>query len=107
MGSEGFGFSGDEIKNMVNGIGIIYNLFTTLPSISIAVRRLHDMGRSGWWCLIAIIPLLGWIIILIMCMFDTEPFPNEYGESSKIGVVNLIYDEDDDVIELIEAEIIE
>jgi len=65
------------------------------------------MGKSGWWYLIGLIPVVGWAILLIMCMFDSEPFPNEYGESSKIGVVNVIYEGDEEVIELVEADIIE
>ena len=101
------GYSDAEVNFASDVASTIYNLFILLPFISISVRRLHDMGKSGWWYLIGLIPVVGWAILLIMCMFDSEPFPNEYGESSKIGVVNVIYEGDEEVIELVEADIIE
>jgi len=101
------GYSDADIDFAADIVSTVYNLFILLPFISISVRRLHDMGKSGWWYLIGLIPVVGWAILLIMCMFDSEPFPNEYGESSKIGVVNVIYEGDEEVIELVEADIIE
>lgn len=50
-----------------------------LPSLAVAVRRLHDTDRTGWWVLIAFIPLIGWIIYLIfVCQRGTEG-PNRFG----------------------------
>lgn len=43
----------------------IYYLVILLPSLAVAVRRLHDIGNSGWWILIGIIPLIGAIVLLV------------------------------------------
>lgn len=47
-------------------LGSIYSLFVLIPSIALGVRRLHDIDKSGWWLLIALIPIVGaiWLIIL-------------------------------------------
>lgn len=42
----------------------IFNLVVLIPSLSIAARRLHDIGRSGWWQILVFIPLLGWIVLI-------------------------------------------
>ncbi|HEX5436447.1 MAG TPA: DUF805 domain-containing protein [Gemmatimonadaceae bacterium] len=60
-----------------------YSLFVFIPSIAVAVRRLHDIGRSGWWLFIGFIPLLGGIVLLIFSLQDSEPGPNEYGPNPK------------------------
>lgn len=101
----GLGYGDADVDFAADVVSTIYNLFILLPLISVSVRRLHDMGRSGWWYLIGLVPFIGWIILLVMCMFDSEPFPNEYGQSSKIGVVNVAYD--GDVVELVEADVVE
>ena len=59
-------------------LGGLYSLFIFLPSLAVVVRRLHDTGRSGWWALIMIIPLLGWVALLVMMAFPGKP-DNEYG----------------------------
>tara|TARA_A100001037_G_C14796003_1_gene476794 strand:+ start:145 stop:522 length:378 start_codon:yes stop_codon:yes gene_type:complete len=60
-------------------IGLI--TFITLPaSICVMVRRLHDLGKSGWWWLIAFIPLIGGLILLFWFVSEGEDGPNYYGE---------------------------
>lgn len=73
-----------------NAIGIIlqvsyllYCLAIIIPSMSVFVRRLHDTGRSGWWWLIALIPIVGSIILLVFQVQDSEPRTNIYGPSPK------------------------
>lgn len=73
-----------------NAIGIIlqvsyllYCLAIIIPSMSVFVRRLHDTGRSGWWWLIALIPIVGSIILLVSQVQDSEPRTNIYGPSPK------------------------
>ncbi|MDE6512253.1 MAG: DUF805 domain-containing protein, partial [Muribaculaceae bacterium] len=50
-----------------------------LPSLGISVRRLHDIGKSGWWLFISLIPLVGAIILLVWWCKDSEMQPNAYG----------------------------
>ena len=50
-----------------------------VPLIAAAVRRLHDTGRSGWWYLISLIPLVGTIILIVFLASEGNPGPNEYG----------------------------
>ena len=62
--------------------GFIALLSLLLPSISDSVRRLHDLGKSGWWLLIAIIPIVNFIgifVILVFTLMEGEKQPNQYG----------------------------
>lgn len=61
----------------------LYSLAVLLPSLAVACRRLHDIGRTGWWLLLALIPLLGWIILIIFHCLDSEAGTNQYGENPK------------------------
>lgn len=64
-------------------LSVLYGLAVLIPSISVGARRLHDTGRSGWWLLIGLVPLIGWIILLIWVVQDGEPAPNAYGPNPK------------------------
>lgn len=64
-------------------IGTIYSLVLLIPSLSAAARRLHDTGRSGWWQLLHLIPVLGTIIVLILCAMDSQEGENDYGSNPK------------------------
>jgi len=57
----------------------LFNLVTTIPSLAIAVRRLHDLDRTGWWILIAFIPLIGIIVLLIWYTTKGTDGPNQFG----------------------------
>jgi uncharacterized membrane protein YhaH (DUF805 family) len=57
----------------------IYVLAILVPSLAVGVRRLHDVGRSGWWMLIGLIPLLGGIVLFIFSVQDGQPGSNQYG----------------------------
>lgn len=61
----------------------IWSIATFIPSLALSVRRLHDLGKSGWWLLIALIPLVGSIILLVWECTDSDPRPNQYGPSPK------------------------
>ncbi len=63
-------------------IAAIFNLVCLLPSISVAARRLHDTGRTGWWQLIILIPLIGAIVLLVFLVQDSHG-DNEYGANPK------------------------
>ena len=56
----------------------IVSLATLLPYLAVGARRLHDIGRSGWWQLIGLIPLIGWLIMLYWCVQPSEG-ENRYG----------------------------
>jgi len=53
-----------------------------VPNLAVAVRRLHDTGRSGWWLLIGLVPLIGWIVLLYFFVLDSEN-DNQYGPYPK------------------------
>ena len=66
-----------SVVTMIASLGII------VPSLSIAARRLHDTGLSGWMQLVAIIPVIGWILVIIWMVQDGEG-ENQYGENPKM-----------------------
>ena len=53
------------------------------PSLALCFRRLHDIGKSGVWILVSLIPLVGWIWMLILLCKDSDPGANQYGENPK------------------------
>jgi uncharacterized membrane protein YhaH (DUF805 family) len=67
-------------------LGLVVGLGLLLPSLAVTVRRLHDTGRSGWWLLIGLIPLVGAIVLLVFECTDSEPGPNRFGPSPKDDV---------------------
>ena len=66
-------------------LGGLYSLGVLLPAIAVTVRRLHDTGRSGWWILIALVPVIGGIVLLVFMVLDSQSGDNEYGPSPKTG----------------------
>ena len=65
--------------------GVIIGLGLFLPALAVTVRRLHDIGKSGWNILWAAIPLVGTIIVLVWMCQDSDVVGNKYGESPKYG----------------------
>jgi len=63
-------------------LSAIFNLAGLIPSLSIAARRLHDTGRSGWWQLIIFLPLIGIIVLIVFLVQDSHE-QNEHGENPK------------------------
>ena len=71
------------MTNSQNGIvTTIIGLAIVLPSLAVAVRRLHDTSRSGWWLLIGLIPVIGTIILIVFWVQDSHG-DNQYGPSPK------------------------
>ena len=60
---------------------LVFGLF--IPSLAVSVRRLHDVGKSGWMLLIILIPLIGAIWLLVLLFTDSQPGRNEYGPNPK------------------------
>ncbi|MBR6124081.1 DUF805 domain-containing protein, partial [Candidatus Saccharibacteria bacterium] len=50
---------------------------------SVLVRRLHDIGKSGWWFWVSLIPVVGGIILLVFMFLDSQPGSNAYGSNPK------------------------
>ncbi|MEP7379987.1 MAG: DUF805 domain-containing protein [Chloroflexota bacterium] len=70
----------------------IYAVATFIPSLAVSVRRLHDTDRSGWWLLIAIVPYIGFIILLVFLVMPSTPGINRFGAPSGMpGDVRLVY----------------
>jgi uncharacterized membrane protein YhaH (DUF805 family) len=77
---------GTDFDGSVTSSGVfnlIVNLALVLPSLAVAVRRLHDTDRSGWWILIGLIPLVGAIVLLLFFVQDGTAGPNRFGPSPK------------------------
>ena len=73
------------IRSAETGVGpltSLYSLAVLLPSIAVAIRRLHDIGRSGWWLLIGFVPVVGGLVLLVFYCLDSVP-DNEYGPNPK------------------------
>lgn len=60
-------------------ITYIINLALFLPSLGLQVRRLHDINKSGWFVLLGLVCCVGWIILLVWEIKDSDPVENEYG----------------------------
>lgn len=71
------------VSNSSSGVitGIV-GLALILPSLAVGVRRLHDTGRSGWWILIGLIPVIGTIVLIVFYVQDSHS-DNQYGPSPK------------------------
>ncbi|HYN67677.1 MAG TPA: DUF805 domain-containing protein [Ornithinibacter sp.] len=63
-------------------IASIAGLALLLPNLAVAVRRLHDTGRTGWWLLIGLVPLIGFVVLLYFFILDSEN-DNQYGPYPK------------------------
>ena len=62
---------------------MLYALAVFIPSLAVAVRRLHDTDKSGWFLLIGLIPLVGGIILLVFMATEGTRGPNKYGPDPK------------------------
>ena len=67
---------------------LIFDLIIFIPNLSVTVRRFHDIGKSGWFILVSLIPIVGFFILLYFMALDSEPSTNEYGFSPKYAVYN-------------------
>ena len=72
--------------DMNGGGGAIYLLYTLalfIPGLAVAVRRLHDVDKSGWFLLIVLVPLVGMVWLLVLDCTEGKPGDNEYGTDPK------------------------
>lgn len=61
----------------------LYGLAVLIPGLAVAVRRLHDTNKSGWWLLISLIPLIGAIVLIVFMVLDSQSGDNKYGPNPK------------------------
>jgi len=66
-------------------LGGLYSLAVLIPSIAVAIRRLHDTNRSGWWLFIILVPIVGVIVLLVFMVQDSKPEQNQYGPNPKVS----------------------
>ena len=74
---------GEEISSGYGWIYLLTSLIHFIPSIGVLVRRLHDVGKSGWFWLISLIPLIGAIWLLVLFCTEGDADENKYGPSPK------------------------
>ncbi|WP_027480491.1 DUF805 domain-containing protein [Deinococcus pimensis] len=74
---------GSGARTELGLIAGLYLVVTLAPYVAVSVRRLHDGGRSGWWLLVSLVPLVGPIVLLIFLIQDGEPGANTWGPSPK------------------------
>ena len=87
-----FNFLAGVVTEIIDtGIGMslttaIFSLAVLLPGIAVSVRRLHDLDRTGWWVLLALVPVVGIIVLLIWFCSKGTDGPNQYGTDPLGGV---------------------
>ena len=64
-------------------LSMLYTLAILVPSIAVAIRRLHDIGKSGWLVLFSLVPLVGWVILILWACQPGQTGANEYGLDPK------------------------
>lgn len=73
----------DALTSIAIILYVVYLLGVLVPGLAVAVRRLHDTGKSGWMLLIGLIPFVGPIVLLVFYLIDGQPGENQYGASPK------------------------
>ena len=77
-------YSSESLLRLILAISILTTIyFIFVPYLAVAVRRLHDTNHSGWWVLMKIIPIVGWIVIFIFLVSDGTPGDNRFGSDPK------------------------
>ncbi|WKL46565.1 DUF805 domain-containing protein [Flavobacterium pectinovorum] len=82
------GIFGDAITGGIIGYAFfgLYTLATIIPTLAAVVRRLHDVGKSGWFYFICLVPLVGSIWLLILLFTEGEQGTNQYGTDPKNNI---------------------
>ncbi|MCO5268253.1 MAG: DUF805 domain-containing protein [Brumimicrobium sp.] len=78
-----------EITETSGVIQTLYGLAVLIPGLAVLIRRLHDIGNSGWWFFIAFIPVIGAIWLIVLLAKDSVPGANEYGANPKEDNANV------------------
>lgn len=62
-------------------VQMIYQVVTVIPFVTGAIRRLHDTGKSGWFALLLLIPIFGWVALVMMLCGASNPETNRFGKN--------------------------
>lgn len=77
---------GTEFEGLVSGVfNGVGTALLFVPSVAVAVRRLHDVGKRGWWFLLVFVPVLGWAMLLVWFCTDSRRGDNAYGPGPARG----------------------
>ena len=71
------------VSDALGLLSLLYWIGVLVPSIAVAIRRMHDVGKSGWWLLISLVPVVGLVLILVWVFSDSQRGTNEWGTSEK------------------------
>jgi len=74
------------VSRLSTTVSVLALLALFVPNLAVGVRRMHDTGKSGWYLLVGLIPIVGWIIVLVWLATEGDPNPNEYGPSPKAPI---------------------
>lgn len=72
-----------QVSAYIGIVALVYMLGILVPTIAVAIRRMHDIGKSGWWVLIALVPLIGGIWFLVLSVTAGQSGSNAYGADPK------------------------
>lgn len=89
------------ITLIFTGVYFLYALATFIPNLAVTVRRLHDTGRSGWFILLGLIPLIGSIILIVFLAQESKPESNQWGPvpgAAGGGLEDALVDFDKDIV---------
>ena len=72
-----------DVISILISIPIIVYLFFVIPLLAVSVRRMHDVGMSGWFLLINLVPSIGSLVFFIFTLFDSQYYENKWGPNPK------------------------
>jgi uncharacterized membrane protein YhaH (DUF805 family) len=71
-----FVFPGDLLQSL-------FGIATFIPGIALGIRRMHDIGKSGWWLLVGLIPIIGWIVLIVWLATKSDAGSNQWGVTER------------------------
>ena len=77
----------DKIAGTKGIIGTLYGFAIIIPALALTLRRLHDVGKSGYWYFICLIPFIGTLWLLMLLIKDSEEGSNRFGENLKNEII--------------------
>ena len=69
-------FPGDLLQSL-------FGIATFIPGIALGIRRMHDIGKSGWWLLVGLIPIIGWIVLIVWLATKSDAGSNQWGVTER------------------------